>query len=235
VRLEAEPSGEASEISLVPGPLAIRGRFGGMRHASGMSDAPGDQPIVVVGFTETGVTPLIRKWWLILLLGLALIVIGVLLLVNTDAAAFTLALLIAFGLFLAGIDSIVEAQRHRVRWPSYLMAVIWIAVGVIAVAWPGVTLWALAVTVGLGLIIGGLAEALLAVRMHRALPSWGLWLLAGVLSTVAGVLCILWPDATVLVLAVLLGLWVIIRGVVTTLFALALRQIRHVTSPTVPT
>jgi uncharacterized membrane protein HdeD (DUF308 family) len=206
-----------------------------MRHASAMSSTPGDKPTVIVGFMETGVTPLIRKWWLILLLGVALIVIGVLLLVNTDAAQFTLALLIAFALFLAGIDSIVEAQRHRVRWPSYLMAAIWIVVGVIALAWPDVTLWALAVTVGVGFIVGGVTEAWSAISLHRALPSWGLWMIAGVLSAVAGVLCILWPDATVLVLAVLLGLWVVIRGIVTTLFALALRQIRHVTSPNVPT
>src|SRR5262245_18842769 len=196
---------------------------------------PSDGQPVVVAFTETGVTPLIRKWWLILLFGLALIVIGVLLLVNTNAAAFTLALLIAFGLFLAGIDSLVEAQRHRVRWPSYLMAVIWIAIGVVAIAWPDVTLWALAVTIGVGLLIAGVTEAWLAVMMHRTLPSWGLWAIAGVLSAVAGVLCILWPDATVLVLAVLLGLWVIFRGVVTVAFALALHHIRQVTSPAVPT
>jgi uncharacterized membrane protein HdeD (DUF308 family) len=200
----------------------------------GMNEVPDDQ-VVVVGFMETGVTALIRLWWLILLLGLALIVVGLLLLFNTNAAAFTLALLVAFGLFLAGIDSIVEAPRHRVRWPSYLMAVIWIAIGVIALAWPGVTLWALAVTVGIGFLIGGAAETWFAIRMHRSLPSWGLWLFAGLLSALLGVLCIVWPDATVLVLAVLLGLWVIFRGIVTTLFALALRQLRHVTSPAVPT
>jgi uncharacterized membrane protein HdeD (DUF308 family) len=115
------------------------------------------------------------------------------------------------------------------------MAGIWIAVGVIALAWPDVTLWALAVVVGVGFLVGGVAEAWLAVRLHRSLPAWGLWLIAGVLTAVAGVLCIIWPDATVLVLAVLLGLWVILRGVVTTMFALNLRQFRYVTSPRVPT
>jgi uncharacterized membrane protein HdeD (DUF308 family) len=205
-----------------------------VRHAWTM-ETPPPRTTVVVGFMETGVTPLIRKWWLVLVLGIALVVIGVLLLVNTDAAAFTLALLVAMGLFLAGIDSIVEAQRHRVRWPSYLMAALWIVVGVIALVWPDVTLWALAVTVGIGFLVGGIAEAWFALRMHQALPGWGWWLLAGVLSVIAGVLCIIWPDATVLVLAVLLGLWVIVRGVVAILFALALHSIRHVTSPNVPT
>jgi uncharacterized membrane protein HdeD (DUF308 family) len=194
-----------------------------------------DSPPVVVGFMETGVTPLIRKWWLIVALGVALIVVGFLLLVNTDAAEFTLALLVAIALFLAGADEIVEAPRHRTRWPCYVLAAIWIAAGVIALVWPEVTLWALALTVGLGFFVGGVAEAVLAIRFHRTLPAWGLWLVAGVLSAIAGVLCIAWPDATVLVLAVLLGLWVVIRGVVTLMFGLALGRVRHVVSPTVPT
>jgi uncharacterized membrane protein HdeD (DUF308 family) len=215
--------------------LTVRGTISPVRHACAMETPPPRETVVVVGFMETGVSPLIRKWWLVLLLGIALVVIGILLLVNTDAAAFTLALLIAFGLFLAGIDSIVEAQRHRVRWPSYLMAAIWILIGVIALVWPDVTLWALAVVVGVGFLIGGVAELVFALRMHQALPGWGWWVLAGVLSALAGVLCIIWPDATVLVLAVLLGLWVVVRGVVTILFALALRSIRQVTSPNVPT
>jgi uncharacterized membrane protein HdeD (DUF308 family) len=200
-----------------------------------MTETPNDQPAVVVAFTDTGVTPLIRKWWLILLLGLALIVIGVLLLVNTNAAAFTLALLVALGLLVAGIDELVQAQRHWVRWPSYVLAAIWIIAAIVAVVWPDVTLWALAVTVGVCFIVGGVVEAVFAVRMHRALPGWGLWLVAGVVSAITGVLCLIWPEATVFVLAVLLGLWVILRGIVTTMFALGLRRISHVVAPNVPT
>jgi uncharacterized membrane protein HdeD (DUF308 family) len=207
---------------------AIRGRFRPVGHACRMSAAPSR-------FMETGVTPLVRRWWVILLFGIALIVVGILLLMNTDAAEYTLALFIAFGLFLCAVDSIVEAQRHRVRWPSYVMAAIWMIVGVIAVAWPDVTLWALAVVVGIGFLVGGVAEAWLAIRLHRSLPAWGLWLIAGVLTAVAGVLCIIWPDATVVVLAVLLGLWIVLRGAVTTMFALRLHRFRLVTSPNVPT
>ena len=84
-------------------------------------------------------------------------------------------------------------------------------------------------------MVGGIAEAVLAIRFHRTLPMWGLWLIAGALSAIAGLLCIAWPDATVLVLAVLLGLWVVMRGVVTLMFGLALGRIRHVVSPAVPT
>ena len=138
-------------------------------------------------------TPLIRKWWLVLLLGLAMIVIGVLLLFNIAEAAFTLAILVAFGLFLAGFDEFVEAPRHEVRWPSYVLAVIWIVTGVVALVWPGVTLWALAVTVGVGLIIGGMAQVVFAVRMHRDLPGWGLWVIAGGLTVAAGIVALIWP------------------------------------------
>jgi uncharacterized membrane protein HdeD (DUF308 family) len=193
------------------------------------------EPYVAVSFTDTFATPLVRKWWLVLLLGLAMIVIGLLLLFNIAEAAFTLAILVAFGLFVAGVDELVEAARHEVRWPSYVLAVIWIVTGVVALVWPDVTLWALAVTVGLGFLIGGIAQAVFAVRMHRELPGWGLWLIAGILGAIVGIVALVWPGATVLALAVLLGVWVLVRGVVTTMFALGLRQLRGTISPAVPT
>ncbi len=62
--------------------------------------------------------------------------------------------------------------------------------------------------------------------MHRVLPMWGDWLVVGALSLLVGVLCIAWPEATILVLGVLLGLRILMRGILTLAFALALRSLR---------
>ena len=69
-----------------------------------------------------------------------------------------------------------------------------------------VTLWALAVVVGIGIIAGGVAEALFAFRYRRELPRWGLWWLDGLVSIAVGVLALVWPEATVVVIAVLFGI-----------------------------
>jgi uncharacterized membrane protein HdeD (DUF308 family) len=169
---------------------------------------------------------LVDKWWVVALLGLALTVIGLILLLDLTTAATTLALLVAFGLFAEGVDEVFEAGRHRVRWPGYLLGGLWIATGVIAVAWPDITLWALAFVVGVSFLIGGGIQVGAALAMHRVLPMWGIWFVVGALSALLGVLCIAWPEATILVLAVLLGLRILMRGILTLAFAFALRSVR---------
>jgi uncharacterized membrane protein HdeD (DUF308 family) len=164
-------------------------------------------------------------WWLIGVLGAILVVIGVVLIADVVGAAFTLALLIGFGLIVSGIDEIVQADRHVVRWPSYVLGAGWILTGVIAVAWPDVTLWVLAVVIGVGLIATGLMEIGFAVKFRKAIPGWQWAMVTGGLALVAGLISIIWPGATVLVLAVLLGIYVLLRGLALLAFAFTLRKL----------
>jgi hypothetical protein len=189
----------------------------------------------IQGFTQTWVTPLLRRWWMVVGLGVLMVAIGVLLLLNPFDAVRTLAVLVAFGLVVASADELAQAERHEVRWPSYALALIWFVTAIWALMWPGVTLWALAATVGIGLILGGIAEVLFAARYRRALPMWGVWWLDGVLSVVVGIAALVWPEATILALAILLGLRVLLRGAATVAFGLALRRLNLMTAPHVPT
>ena len=191
--------------------------------------------VPIHGFSQTWVTPLLRRWWMVVGLGAVMVVIGVLLLLNPFDAVRTLAVLVAFGLVVASVDEIAQAERHEVKWPSYALAVIWFVTAIWALVWPGVTLWALAATVGIGLIIGGVAEVVFAGRYRRALPMWGVWLLDGALSVVVGIAALVWPEATILALAILLGLRVLLRGAATVTFGLALRRLNLMTAPHVPT
>jgi hypothetical protein len=189
----------------------------------------------IQGFTQTWVTPLLRRWWLVVGLGVLMIAIGVLLLLNPFGAVRTLAVLVAFGLVVASADELAQAERHEVRWPSYALALIWFVTAIWALMWPGVTLWALAATVGVGLILGGVGEVLFAARYRRALPMWGVWWLDGAFSVLVGIAALVWPEATILALAILLGLRVLLRGLATVAFGLALRRLNLMTAPHVPT
>ncbi|MDQ3311551.1 MAG: DUF308 domain-containing protein [Actinomycetota bacterium] len=187
------------------------------------------------GFTDTFVTPLIRRWRLILAVGVLLVVLGVLLLVNLVDAAFTLAVLVGISLLVEGFDELMQAERHEVRWPGYVLGLVWILTGVIAIAWPDITLWSLALVTGISFVVGGIALVVFAGRFRRRLPRWNWWVVAGLLSVVAGIFCLAWPDVTILALAILLGLRVLMRGITTTMFALGLRQLEQMSSPNIPT
>lgn len=186
-------------------------------------------------FSETWVTPLLRRWWIVVAVGVALIVLGTILLLNPFDAVRTLAVLVALGLAVAAADEVAQAERHTESWPSYVLAAIWFATAVLALLWPGVTLWALAVTVGIGLLVGGLAGVVVALRYRRQLPKIGVWLLDGALGIVLGIAALAWPGATIVALAFLLGLRILLRGIAGVMFGLALRQVNAMTSPNVPT
>jgi uncharacterized membrane protein HdeD (DUF308 family) len=166
------------------------------------------------------------RWWLFMLLGVASVVLGAFLLFDLVAAVDTLALLVAFGLWFNGLGELLGAGRYRGGW-SIAAGVFLVVGGIVAVSWPGITLWALAVVIGVDLLLSG------GVRVAGALADrpdgWGWLLTGGVLSLIVGVLAIAWPGATVLVLAIILGIRLIMFGAAEIAFAWALRDLRAAT------
>jgi uncharacterized membrane protein HdeD (DUF308 family) len=148
------------------------------------------------------------------LLGLAAVVVGVVLLFNPVAAARTLALLLGLAFVIGGLLEIAvgwDAENRRVA--SLLLGAVLVIGGVLAAVWPGVTLFTLALITGLSLIIHGAARVGLAVVARREIESWGWLALAGAVNVLIGVLAIAWPQATVLVLSLILGAQITVFGV----------------------
>lgn len=180
-----------------------------------------DYSMPMGGTGRSVLTAQASRWWVFLLLGLASVVLGTILLFDLVAAVETLALLVAFGLWFNGMGEIVGAGRYHGGW-SIAAGVFLIAGGIVAVVWPGITLWALAVVTGIDLLLSGGSRV--AGAMADKPRGWG-WLLAGgVLSLVAGVLALAWPGITILVLAILLGIRLIMFGAAELAFAWALRD-----------
>lgn len=166
-----------------------------------------------------------RRWPWYVVGGLAVSVIGLLLLINIFDAVATLALLVALGLAMQGVDELLNAWRYQPRWPSYLLGVLHIVIAVWAVAWPDITLWALAVVVGIGFIVSGVAELVLLRQFHDDVANRWVFVVLALVTIVTGVLALAWPGATILVLAILLGARVFVEGLSLLMFGLGLRRI----------
>jgi uncharacterized membrane protein HdeD (DUF308 family) len=89
--------------------------------------------------------------------------------------------------------------------------VLFVGAGILAIAWPGVTLRVIAVLTGVGMLAGGVVHTFGAAA-ERSNQRWWLLRAAGLLSVAAGVSALAWPEATVLVLAVLLGARTLVLG-----------------------
>lgn len=109
----------------------------------------------------------------------------------------------------------IAGDLERVLWawlPILIVGALSAAAGVIVLAKPHISLATLAVVFGIFLLIDGVLELLWALVRRgesRALPA-----LVGVVSAVAGVVLVRHPTKAVAVIALLLGLWLIILGLV---------------------
>ena len=88
-----------------------------------------------------------------------------------------------------------------------------LAVGVIALAWPSVTVLALVILFAIYAFIAAGLQAARAFSSATAGPVFG-HLLLGLADLAAGVIALAWPGPTALVLVLIVGVWAVIAGLV---------------------
>lgn len=112
----------------------------------------------------------------------------------------------------------------RCWWLILLRGIAGIAFGILAFAWPGITLLTLILFYGAYALIDGIL-ALLAVAGGGAgaTPRW--WLvLIGIAGIAAGIATFLWPGLTAILLIYFIGAWSIVHGVFEIVGAVQLRK-----------
>jgi len=92
-----------------------------------------------------------------------------------------------------------------------LRGILAFAVGIIALAWPSVTVLALVVLFAVYAFIAAALQAMRAFSSRDAGPVVG-HLLLGLLDLGAGVIALAWPGPTVLVLVLIVGSWAVAAG-----------------------
>ena len=100
------------------------------------------------------------------------------------------------------------------KWRVVLLrGLLWIAFGIVALVWPGITLAALILLFGLFAIIEGIVAAIFAIMGRHFSPRWWLALIAGLLGIAVGVVAFMWPGPTALVLLFLIAIRLVVVGV----------------------
>jgi uncharacterized membrane protein HdeD (DUF308 family) len=93
-----------------------------------------------------------------------------------------------------------------------------LAVGVMALAWPQVTVLALVILFAVYAFIAAGLEAIRAFSSAKGGPVFG-HLLLGLVDLAAGVIALAWPGPSALVLVLIVGVWAVTVGVVEMLSA----------------
>jgi uncharacterized membrane protein HdeD (DUF308 family) len=92
-----------------------------------------------------------------------------------------------------------------------LLGVLAVIVGIIAIAWPGVTVLALVILFAIYAFIDAGLQTVRAFSSGNAGPVFGHLLLA-LIDLAAGVVALVWPGPTAYVLVLIIGIWAVIGG-----------------------
>ena len=109
-------------------------------------------------------------------------------------------------------------------WLLLLRGIAAIVFGILAFAWPGITLLSLVILYGAYALVDGVLSVAAAIGGGGgAAPRW--WLVVvGLLGIAAGLLTFFWPQITALVLLMFIGAWALIHGVFEIIGAIRLRK-----------
>src|SRR2546430_1954167 len=101
--------------------------------------------------------------------------------------------------------------------------VIAILFGLVALIWPDLTIVALALLFGAYALIDGASMVIDGFRGDRTGGQRAAYLIGGLLGVAAGVVTLLWPGITALVLVIMVGAWALVTGILDILAATQIR------------
>jgi uncharacterized membrane protein HdeD (DUF308 family) len=109
-------------------------------------------------------------------------------------------------------------------WLVLLRGIAAIVFGVLAFAWPGLTLVTLVLLYGaFALVDGVLAIWAAFTGSAKPLPTWWL-ILAGIAGIGAGIVTFMWPGVSAIVLVMFIGAWALVHGIFEIIGAIKLRK-----------
>src|SRR5215813_4956860 len=170
---------------------------------------------------------LARNWGWIALRGVLAILFGVVALASPASAFAAIVLLFGAYAFVDGVFDLIALFRGAGKdrfWALLLEALVGIGIGVLTIARPATTALILLYYVGIWAILSGIFELAAAIRLRKEITG-EFWLgLAGVLSIAFGILLFVIPGPGSLAIAIWVGAYALIFGVMLEFLAFRLKK-----------
>jgi uncharacterized membrane protein HdeD (DUF308 family) len=176
-----------------------------------------------------------RHWGWLLTFGIITLIAGLLTLAWPGRTVVVVAVLFGVQLVWAGMFRFVAAFAEDVgdtatRVLSALLGVLSLLFGLYALRHILVTVATLAVLLGIFWIVNGMVEVFTALSAP-ALAGRGWAVFTGLLGILAGVIVLAYPGISLTTLAVVLGVWLLVYGVMESVAAFALRSAGRALNP----
>ncbi|HXW33793.1 MAG TPA: DUF308 domain-containing protein [Acidimicrobiales bacterium] len=168
-----------------------------------------------------------RHWGWLLFFGIVTLVLGILITVRPVDTVYAVAILLGIWLLIAGVFRMVASIATRdveggTRFLGILFGLLAVLIGLLVLHRSFETIKIVGFLIGIFWVIGGIVELLTAFgspeRPHRV------WIaIAGLIGLVVGILALVYPGLSLVIIALLSGIWLIIYGCLQIAVSLTLR------------
>ena len=172
------------------------------------------------------------SWEIGLLVGITMLVLGIIVTAHPSTSLNVISVLLGIIVLVGGVFRVVRslAAEDNHRALTAILGIVMIVVGLILIRHLHLTRLLVALVVGLVFIVQGVVDLLVGFS-GEAREGRGFTILVGVVSLAAGIVVLAVPEGSVTALAVLLGIWFIVLGLLQIVGALVVRRaLKHAVS-----
>jgi len=171
-----------------------------------------------------------NRWWVLALRGLFAYLFGLVAFFWPGVTMLSLVLVFAAYSLVDGalwIYAAVKSSRSGQSWRLTLLnGLLGIAVGILAVVWPAITVAAFVLLVAVWSLVTGWLMLVAAIRSKRRTPGRGWRIFGAIVSIIFAGLLLIAPFVGALVLTWWLGAWAVVFGTALMFLAFRLRSAR---------
>lgn len=117
-----------------------------------------------------------------------------------------------------------DVVRQEPWWALLLRGIFIIILGVMAFAWPVLTIGVLILFFGAFALVDGIFAVVISLIKHKTIPLWGLMLAGGIVGIVVGILVFMAPLIAGLVMIYLIAAWLVVTGIIRIVTAIVARK-----------
>ncbi len=166
-------------------------------------------------------------WQIVLVLGVLTLALGVFVLVWPHVTLTVVGVLFGVYLLIAGVFQLVAAFGTHIstalRVMAFISGTLSILLGLFCFRGKLESILLLALWIGIGWLFRGITHTMAAIS-DPFMPARGWQIFAGVVSAIGGVVVLVAPFASIAVLTVFAGIWLLVMGVVEIVTGLQVRS-----------
>jgi uncharacterized membrane protein HdeD (DUF308 family) len=168
-------------------------------------------------------------WWLLLVTGISWVLVSLIVLRFDYTSVYAISLLFGFVAIAAGALEVAMVFLAEGWWKllNALLAIVYIAVGVVAFLSPGDTFLALAGIFSFLLVFAGTFDIIFAISARKEIEVWWLQLVGGIIEVALGFWAAGYYGRSATLLVAWVAAFAVIRGVRDIVAGFRVRELQH--------